>query len=259
MIIGSVALKASIPGKLRTPKDLDFVIEGDEPTKSEIRRAKLAAKEFGVTKIEYLKNPVLLKHCNNAAMIDPHDLLALKMSHLFWDIEYEKHLKDVCILRNYYSTSSEPLFQELYKYWETVHGPLKRSDLKMSKEEFFDNQLTKYDHDELHEQLAKYPAYKKFLKDGEEVEICKNKWDTFYGGDRTNLIREEVMVMAFERYQEYNYLHAYNLMLKKYLQLHAPLFVARWAFMRYNVIYLPSFDFIKLLKKHEKTVVHSST
>ena len=54
-------------------------------------------------KIETLSNPILLQFCKNnlfqiSPYLNPDILYTLKMSHMFWDINWEKHMFDIHFL-----------------------------------------------------------------------------------------------------------------------------------------------------------------
>lgn len=79
LIIGSEALKHHFPSDYpREPKDLDIVVESLEGLE----------KKKGV---EYLENPIILNY-QSSGYIQPALLLTLKMSHMFWDFRWKKHI-----------------------------------------------------------------------------------------------------------------------------------------------------------------------
>ena len=238
IIIGSTAIKEYYPDFNREPKDLDYAIESDD--KKEVLTS--------TKRVEYLLNPVLFKY-STSRFLEPDLLLTLKMSHLFWDINWEKHMFDVQFLLSKGLKYNKELFYELYEYWNKVHGANHRSDLKMSKADFFDNALKKYDHDHLHTLINPNPTYVSMLADGEEVDIAESKFNNASHEDKINLIREEVYVMGFERFGKLNYRTAYGRMFKKYLFSHAPLYVAIFAIENYMELLKPTHNFIKQIEE----------
>ncbi len=232
ILIGSSAIKIIYPDFPRVPKDLDYATED--------RRAS------GIQNVEYLYNPVL---CKWYGKLPYHDLLlTLKASHLFWDIQWEKHMFDAQFLIKKGAIIHWDLFLELYAFWNQEHGANKRSDLAMSAEDFFDNNLScEYNHDWLHTLLAETPTYTKVLADGCEVEVSEEKFNKLSFEDKEALVREEVMVMAFERYAGRGYLGAYSTMLKKFIISHAPLWEAVFIIENYVALHKAKFDFIKHL------------
>ena len=92
IIIGSTAIKFWYPDFKREPKDLDLILyEGEEIPKEFLEK---------YNKIETLSNPILLQFCKNnlfqiSPYLNPDILYTLKMSHMFWDINWEKHMFDI--------------------------------------------------------------------------------------------------------------------------------------------------------------------
>lgn len=241
VIIGSHAIKYWYPSFNRIPKDLDIVVEGGE-------RIQL----LGVyDRVEKLTNPILLKYHNGSnKYATPNELYTLKMSHLFWNINWEKHMFDLQFLKDKGAVLIKPLFDELYAYWNMVHGLNKRSDLKMKAEDFFDNALNcEWDHDWLHTLLRPTPTFSKVLKDGEEVEVDEERFDKLTTEEKDSLVREEVMIMAFERYPKTFYKNAYDRMLKKFIISHAPIWEAIYIIENYVRLIKIDFNFIKYLNE----------
>lgn len=217
IIIGSAALKYWYSDLNRTPKDLDYAVKD----------TSIFPKEKGV---EYLENPILFENVEEYTengYLKPQYLYTLKMSHLFWDINWSKHEYDATFLRNKGCKLNYPLFYKLYDYFNELHGKNKRSDLKMSAADFFDNALKcEYDHDWLHILLNPIPTYTKVLQDGKEVEVSEDKFNKLSFEDKCNLVYKEVEVMSWERWPNMDYRIAYSRMLKKFIINHAPLYEA---------------------------------
>lgn len=229
MIIGSTAIKYHFPNFPREPKDIDFINGSkiNDYFPKEMRR-------------EYLENPVLLQYCKNDDFLDINSLYTLKISHCLWDVEgvnWMKHMWDVQWLKEKGCVFIPELFNELYKYWETIHGKRKTSNLAMSAEEFFDNIVGfPVEHDYLHSLLVQHeyfgnqnlPMYTKVLKDGAEVDVSEEKFNLLTEKEKFNLVFEEVAVMQLERYGNMYYKKGYNRMLKKFILHHAPLWESIW-------------------------------
>jgi len=138
----------------------------------------------------------------------------------------------------------------LYEYWNKVHSLNRRSALAMSATDFFDNVLTcPYDHDWLHTLLNSTPTYQKVLKDDAEVDVSEEKFNALTEKEKAALVREEVMVMAFERWPTLDYRKAYGRMLKKFIISHAPMWEALWIIENYIPLTKPGYDFITHLKE----------
>ena len=143
------------------------------------------------------------------------------------------------------------LFYKLYKFWNTIHNKNNRSNLDMSSNEFFNNAL-KTPHDYYHTLLNESPIYTKILKDGAEVDVSEDKFNDLSFEDKCNLVREEVMVMAYERYKNYNFMKAYSIMLKKFILNHAPIWEAIFIIENYIILHRPQFDYFKKIEEKLK-------
>lgn len=232
ILIGSSAIKHYFPDFPREPKDKDYIIF--EYQKFDI------VPQLHNQKIEYFKNKVisdLYTDIRKEQVIDINHLYTLKISHSFWDLpngSWEKHLWDIQWLKEKGCVFDVNLFYKLYTHWETVHGKVKRSNLDMSADKFFDNAITcPIEHDTLHAYLIEHfyfnqdkPTYTKMLADNAEVLTDENKFNQLTEQEKLNVSMEEVMVMAYERYSNLYYKHAFNKMLKKFILQHAPIWQA---------------------------------
>lgn len=225
LLIGSAAIKHHYPDFPRTPKDLDYIGAGE------------SSRE-----VEYLSNPVL-EHLEGIAL--PEVLLTLKASHIFWDINWDKHMYDIVFLFEKGNEINTPLFYDLYNHWINIHGKNKRSDLTLSADEFFDNALKEYDHDYLHTIINPSPTYLKVLKG--EVEPDEEKFNLLSHEEKEALVREEVYVMAYERMRHINYVSAYRKMLKKFIMHHAPIWEVFFILKNYRSLHKPLINYQNLL------------
>lgn len=233
VIIGSTAIKHYFPDFNREPKDIDYAVAS--------MRGRKTSRE-----VEYLLNPVILKYADSE-ILSPELLLALKMSHLRWDINWDKHMYDTQFLLAKGVTYSTDVLADLIVYWEGYHPTSKRSDLTLNKEDFFDNAINRnIDHDLVHTFIAEVPAYTKVLKDGCDVEPDPYKFCSLSHEEKMDVISEEVMVMAWERFPNIYYKKAYHRMLKKYIISHVPEFAYEFAIKNY-IDLKPKFDFKKLI------------
>jgi hypothetical protein len=238
ILIGSHAIKHYFPDFPREPKDKDYII--------------YEYQYFNFTstrEMEYLKNKVISDLYLNTKkdIIDINHLYTLKISHLFWDINWSKHMFDVQFLKKKGCTLDKNLFFELYYFWNNYHIKNKRSDLKMSAEDFFDNSIKcEYEHDYLHTILNPIPIYTKILKG--EVDVCENKFNNLSYEDKLNLVIEEVAVMSYERYRHLDYRIAYSKMLKKFIINHAPLWEALFIIDNYIALHKINFNHFKKIE-----------
>lgn len=228
MLIGSKAIKHWFPDFNREPKDTDYAVSG------------VTRSESGV---EYLHNPFL----SGWGIADPDTLYTLKISHCVgWNIKWDKHVFDIQFLKSKGCKLNWKLFHKLYGFWNTVHEKNKRSDLDMTGKEFFDNAI-QTPHDYYHTILNPVPSYTKILADGAEVAVSEKKFDILSHNERCNIVREEIMVMAYERYKDKGYRLAYSVMLKKFIRNHAPLWEAVFILENYIELHKPLINYIKIL------------
>jgi len=234
ILIGSSAIKEWFPDFPREPKDKDYIGKGTN------------SKE-----IEYHPNPVIEKlyEYHSISMLFPNDLYTLKISHMFWNINWEKHMFDIQFLKKKGCVLNKELFYQLYEFFNEYHGKNKRSDLKMSADKFFDNAVKcEYEHDYLHILLNPTPTFTKILKDGEEVDVDEEKFNLLSHKEKCNLVEEEVMVMAWERYKHLDFRVAYTRMLKKFIISHAPIWEALFIIENYIELHKPKFNYFKIIE-----------
>lgn len=237
LIIGSEALKHWFPNDYpREPKDLDVVVEsldGLESTKN----------------VEYLENPVILNY-QSSGYIQPSLLLTLKMSHMFWDFRWKKHMWDIQFLLDKGFKYDEYILEELIAYWEETKPKVRRSNLELSAEDFFDNAINndEHEHDFLHTLLNPVPTYTRLLKDGCEVELDENKWDCLSFEEKCDVVFEETAVMGYERYKNKYYKAAYEIQLNDNIIKHFPRYIALFAILNYKKLITPKYNFIEKIE-----------
>lgn len=232
ILIGSSAIKHWFPDFTRDPKDIDYI---------ELGRRSVSSKEG----VEILPNPVLENF--EGDILTPDYLLTLKMSHLFWDINWDKHMFDVQFLLKKGAKLIPTVFNDLYQYWNEFHGTNKRSDLQMSADDFFDNAMTcPYKHDDIHTILNPVPVYTHILVG--EVEVSEDLFQKLSFNQKLDLVREEVMVMAWERMFKLDYRVAYAKMLKKFIRDHAPMWEAKFIIENYIFLIKPEYNYFKKIE-----------
>lgn len=188
VIVGSTA------SAIRKPNDLDVMYYGDRPNLTSDRRIEYHEEE------PLLIEALLNGSSNNIANRDT--IYTLKLSHVFWPINHDKTIADIIKLSREDCQIDHTLFYFLKSYWTAKHGNKDFLSLKRSANDFFNDYVTKVvDHDLLHEWVAKdTPLYKRCLKDGEEVLIDQKKFSDLTFEDQLHMIREEIMVIALERF-----------------------------------------------------------
>lgn len=224
LIIGSTALKHHFPNFKRQPKDLDIAVSEER-------------KNEGNT--EYLYNPVILKY-QDKGYLNPSLLLTLKISHLFWETNWDKHMFDTQFLLREGIKYDEIILLELKAFWEEYLPKIRRSNLDQGKGEFFTNNINadEHEHDFLHTQINSVPMYTRILKEDCEVELDQEKWNCLSKSDKLLVVREEVEVMAAERYPDIHASIAHSRQLKVCIRKHFPHYISLFAIE----------NFIELLK-----------
>lgn len=210
-IIGSKALEHFGVNR-REPKDTDAFIIDDMFNDPSIDCSVISKELYDLLP-------------TNDVFVTPDTILSLKMSHFCWDIHWEKTLQDILWLMHKGFSLDEEIYQKFKKHWEVTHGGKDYLSLYKDKREFFNDHVTyKHDHDYLHELVSfpNKPIYTKCLKDGQEVLIDKEKFDRLDFEDKVRMFREEVIVIACERWVLNDYwkgkiswYQAYHLSLKK--------------------------------------------
>jgi len=237
LIIGSESLKHWFPKDYpREPKDLDIVVQST--------KGLINTKE-----IEYFENPVILKY-QSSGYIEPSLLLTLKMSHMFWDFRWKKHMYDIQFLLDKGFKYNESILDELIEYWEDTKPKVRRSNLEMNAEDFFSNAINKDEgeHDFLHTLINPVPMYTRLLKDNCEVELDINKWNALSFCEKCDVVFEETAVMGYERYKQKYYKAAYEIQLNDNIIKHFPRYIAIFAILNYKKVITPKFNFIKTIK-----------
>lgn len=231
LLIGSKAIKHFYPDFSRNPHDTDYIVEDSSKHQ----------KEKGV---EFLENPILFK-MQSEGVINMDTLLSLKISHMFWDNMWEKHLFDIQFLLKKGHKYDLDLVNEFRAHWNKVLPKVRRSQLAMNKEDFFNNAVNEdsNEHDYLHTLINPVPMYTRLLKDGCEVELDESKWVALSFEDKCAVVFEETAVMAWERYKDVNYRVSYKRQLKDNIIKHFPPYIAIFAIENYIKVEKPIFNF----------------
>ena len=262
-LIGSFAIKSWFDDFPREWKDLDYVCEKKPVIDKEHQENLYFTMSYDGPrssdyKREYLEIPILYNYIKKnkntfgssifGLTVNPDILYTLKMSHMFWDINWSKHLYDIQFLKEKNCKVIKPLFYDLYDYWEEFHGKNKRSDLKMTASQFFNNAVKcPHSHDWLHTLIKNPPTYTKVLFHDAEVEVSEDKFNDLSFEEKCDLVQEEIYVMAWERMPNRDYRFSYETMMKKFIISHAPLWEAIFILDNYKFLYKPKINFKKIL------------
>jgi hypothetical protein len=133
-------------------------------------------------------------------------LYLMKQSHKYLknSPHFEKTRQDIKYLNEYFRgpIAWKGDLGAMLKKREELTYNYKLPNLKQSKEGFFTDSVPyKYDHDSIHEAVKHLhlPAYKHYVKDGEEVFCDKDKWDALPDIIKLYGVLEESYVLALER------------------------------------------------------------
>ena len=238
IVVGSTALKLQgIDLRDGKESDLDFVL-GSDPIfylQSKIEFLEVVVG-FKVDAIELPQSiideiPFITSVFKYDTGYNPNFKIAtidaiytLKLSHLPWDIKWQKHKSDILRLQKLGAKKIVKLYDALIKHWESVNTDKDRLNLYKKKSDFFDDYVPYvYDHDYLHEVVAlpDKPIYSLCLKDGQEVAIDKDKFFALPFEQQLRMFQEEVTVIAAERWlipkrkKKFHWLKAYSLSVHK--------------------------------------------
>lgn len=205
ILVGSRAL-AYHEIERTSPKDFDYwVLEGSGiPEKRKAHDYHIVPESvFGaVMVIDNKYSPYV--HKDESCLVASEDsLYTIKCSHFQWDIHWEKTKADILWLKAKGCKLIPELYHVLVEHWKKEHGDKSFLSLKQDKDDFFNDHVTYvYDHDYIHELVAypNKPMYTHVLQDGEDVLICKKKFDSLPFNAKVRLFREEIASIAAERW-----------------------------------------------------------
>lgn len=189
LIYGSTAIKYWYPDYSKIPKDLDVITNKEFKSSKEIEYYWM--KEF-----EYLTENKDWRY------VDPNSLLTIKLSHLSYDINWDKHMKDVIFLKSKGCIIDLKFYKILMKWWEKVHWKSK-VNLNKINSEFFQKKITrKFDHDWLHEQVAFYdrPLHESIREDLDSPQCSEKLFAALTSKKKLECALEELYVLTLERF-----------------------------------------------------------
>lgn len=136
----------------------------------------------------------------------PQLLLVLKMSHRYRrnSPHFYKTMQDIKVFRGepFYVDTFDSLHQDLLVYRELLTYNYQHPNLKTTKAKFFTDSVPyQFDHDSIHEavKMLDKPAYMYYIKDGEQVECSKEKFNALPHIVKLYGVLEEAYVLALER------------------------------------------------------------
>ena len=232
----------------RKSNDVDYVVDFLDDSLSKY-------DEFG-TSIEYHENPVLIDFFRLEGFDRKTEaLFTLKLSHMFWDIKWSKHLDDIKWFIDNKFEYIPSLYQDLVKQWKEIHGPRKEPDFSKSNSEFFYDKVKRdIGHDELHNIVKFYevPLFEKIKKDLDKAQVYEDLFYKLSHEDRIKLVIEEMLVIGLERYTEQEISQNSKLVCFKVLKILIlrllPEWLALWTILNFREILNNS----KLIKQYIK-------
>lgn len=252
IIVGSHALQQRFPD-YREPSDIDFWFGENEEIPNDLKGD-----------IVVVPDEIMIILGNKRKYCNINDLYTIKCSHLGWDNHaWEKHKKDIIFLKSKGCSLNRPLFDKLIEFWKKKLGNKEFLSLDKSKEQFFTDNVTYiYDHDYLHELVAypNKPVYESCLEEDKEVKISKEKFDLLDFSDKVRMFREEISVIAYERWVvnpywkgSISWYQAYSLALRKTITNLTKNWATEFIILNLEYFVKPKFEYFKhLLETLEK-------
>lgn len=238
MLIGSQAIRHNHPDFYRECKDFDYAyFDKNDTSKSEKGK-------------EYYYIPFLTFQ----EIIDMNELYTLKVSHSIRDINFGKHLRDICFLKSKGHVIIPDLLEILLQYWNSIHGIRRLPDFDKPNDEFFKDHIQReYNHDQLHE-LVKFGERPVFESVKYDLTLAKVEADLFNNlefYEKINLVLEEAFVIALERYvfpKKCPYHIAFQNAMRDLITRLFPEWLAIWSLDNYQEIKNCLFDYTILVK-----------
>lgn len=231
----------------RKSKDIDYIVD--------VLDDSLPKCDEHGTRIEYHLNPVLFKFFEQEGCDRKTEaLFTLKLSHMFWDIKWSKHLDDIKWFIDNKFEYIPSLYKDLVEQWKIVHGPRNEPDFSKPNSEFFYDKVKRdIGHDELHNIVKFYdvPLFEKIKKDLDQAQVYENLFYKLSHNDRIKLVTEEMLVIGLERYTEQEISHNSKLVCFKVLKILVlrllPEWLALWTMLNFREI-LNNSKLIKTIK-----------
>lgn len=150
-------------------------------------------------------NDMILKHYKDLEIAPLGLLLAIKLSHRYKKNTktFIKTMKDIHRMRDEYDIKMTDFDKEVLVKREEESLNYNHPKLNVSKNDFFVDDIYKYDHDSIHRSIAilEQPAYTYYMKDNSEVMTSKEKFDALAHEVKIYGVYEEACVLALERSQ----------------------------------------------------------
>ena len=196
LIYGSTAIKHFFPDYPNEPKDLDIIVDTDNNYHIAIDECR-RIEQYYLPEFQYI-----FENNKDKKFVDPDFLYTIKMSHLSWDINWDKHMKSAIFLREHGAKLDKKLYDSLMIAWSRIHGA-KKVKMNVKNEDFFKLSIPrKYNHEYLHEEFAFYerPLNERIRKDLDSPLCSEELWNLLSDEDKFKCAFEEIMVLSAERF-----------------------------------------------------------
>lgn len=196
LIYGSQAIKYHFPDYEKEPHDIDIITETDNKYHLNIETCK-RIEQYYLPEFQYI-----FENNKDERYVDPEFLYTIKMSHLSWDINWDKHMKSAIFLQEKGSKLDKILYDSLMQAWSRIHGK-KSVKMNVKNEDFFKPSIyRRYNHEFLHSEFAFYegPLNERIRKDLNSPLCSEELWDILSFDDKIKCALEEIYVLTAERY-----------------------------------------------------------
>lgn len=240
IIMGSHVISLNFHDYDRTPNDIDYLVK-EKP------------EDWESKKVDLHENPVLWEYIDRSkTQLSIETYYTLKCSHIFWDINWRKHMHDIKFMNSKDIEFNDELFHKLFDYWETYHGKRKVPSFDKDNEEFFDDNVEReFEHDELHKIVAypDEPVFDKIKTDTNRANIEEGMFYRLPDKEKVRMLKEEAYVLALERFilrdnKLMPRVVAYKRMMKKLLMNLSPLWLAKWMVRNYEKLDSPDRKYV---------------
>lgn len=202
LIFGSTAIKHWFPDFPREPKDVDILSYNKPNNKGNYYHYNETVNNILYEYYCSTSTGFVMYNNTDKEYIDPDILYTIKISHSFWDINWDKTLFDIMFLKSKGCKLDVRLCNLLYRDWEAIHG---KKNVNMNKpcDEFFTETITrKYDHDYLHEHLKfrDVPYHTRIRQDLYNAWCSEELFNNLTYEEKIECCLEEIYVIATERF-----------------------------------------------------------
>jgi hypothetical protein len=204
LIYGSTAIKHWFQDFTREPKDIDMFYH-KVPKEEYNRNGYYYEAHIGSVKVEsfYIETfDYIIENNKHQLYVDPNFLYTIKVSHSFWDVNWDKTIHDIMFLKLKGCVLDKVLFNMLYKDWIIIHSK-KNVNINKPISNFFTNTITRiYEHDYLYEvfKFREIPYHNKIRPDLNNAWCSEEMFNNLNHNERIECVLEEIYVIAFEQF-----------------------------------------------------------